>query len=96
MWNKRTLTLSVMPDFAIFSTAGYKIDVDHLSDTRYVYRYWLLNESPAEDPASRNIENLDEQVKKIFLVFTCYLTKEKTEVLLPLFRLWHIKTLIFL
>ncbi|XP_065214383.1 tectonic-like complex member MKS1 [Planococcus citri] len=51
-WNKSARTLTIAPDFANFNTAGYKIDVDALTDTRYVYRYWIVNVSQSEEVTS--------------------------------------------
>lgn len=51
-WNKSARTLTIVPDFANFNTPGYKIDVDALSDTRYVYRYWIVNVPQIEEQNS--------------------------------------------
>ncbi|KAK7580264.1 hypothetical protein V9T40_000893 [Parthenolecanium corni] len=61
-WNKKTRTLTVIPDFASFSTLGYKIEVDALNDTRYVYRYWIINISQHEEGTSlERIEKISNE-----------------------------------
>lgn len=48
-WNKRNSVLMVIPDIAAFNTSGYKVDIDKSNDTRFVYRYWLINISPTKE-----------------------------------------------
>lgn len=67
-WNKKTHTLTVVPDFTSLNTAGYRIDVDMLSDTRYVYRYWLLNISHIEEES--RIQKMEKLKNEVLLIFS--------------------------
>lgn len=58
----------MIPDFVSFNTPGYKIEVDALSDTRYVYRYWITNISENEDETNlKRIEKITDEVCIFFI-----------------------------